>query len=366
LTRIALIIPTLDQSGAERQLAILAAALSQSEFQPKVFALNRGGHYETLLKAAGVPVEILGKSFRFDPTAALRLRQSLRIFQPHIAQSFLFSANTLVRLPGVVPPACRIIISERCVDSWKSRWQLTIDRWLVQRADALVGNSASVLEFYRKLGFPPEKTHLIPNAAPAPGAPLSRATARKMLQLPEDGPVIGFVGRLAPQKRLRDLVWAFQLLHQVRPDARLVLIGDGPARTTLESLTDTFDSRPKITFAGHRTDAAALLPALDAFVLPSEFEGMSNSLMEAMQQGLPCVVSNIPANTELIRHMENGLTFPLGDSPALAKALLKLFSTPALSLQIGRAAAATIATEYSPERVLAAWCQLYRSLTASN
>lgn len=347
-------------------MAILAAALPQCGFQPKVFALNRGGHYETLLNAAGVPFEILGKSFRFDPVTAIRLRHSLRAFQPQIAQSFLFSANTLIRLPGVTPPGCRIIVSERCVDSWKSRWQQAIDRLLAQRADALVGNSASVVEFYRNLGFPPEKTHLIPNAAPPVGDRLSRITARHLLKLPEDAPVIGFVGRLAPQKRLRDLVWAFQLLHQVRPDARLVLIGNGPARTSLETLTDTFDCRPKILFAGHRCDATALLPALDAFVLPSEFEGMSNSLMEAMQQNLPCVVSNIPANTALIRHMENGLTFPLGDSPALAKALLKLLDNPSLSSQLGQSAAATIASEYSPERILAAWCQLYRNLTAPN
>ena len=366
MNRIALIVPTLDQSGAERQLAILAAGLLKTDFQPKVFAINRGGHYEALLKAAGVPVEILGKSFRFDPSSALRLRRSLHKFQPRIAQSFLFSANTLVRLPGVAPPECRIVVSERCVDSWKSSWQLKIDRCLAHRADALVGNSASVLDFYRTLGFPSERLHLIPNAAPSPGPLPSRTKARELLKLPQNAPVIGFVGRLAPQKRLRDLVWAFQLLHQVRSDARLVLIGDGPARAALQSLTDTFDSRPKIIFAGHRTDAASLLPALDAFVLPSEFEGMSNSLMEAMQQSLPCVVSNIPANAELIRHMENGLTFPVGDSPALAKALLKVLDNPALAAQLGQAAAATIASDYTPERILATWCRLYQDLTTSH
>jgi glycosyltransferase involved in cell wall biosynthesis len=362
LIRIAFVIPTLDQSGAERQLAILAAGLPAHEFQSRVFALNRGGYYEGLLREAGVPFEIAGKSFRFDLRTAARLRRGLRNFQPHIIQSFLFSANTLVRLPGLAPPDTRIVISERCVDSWKSRWQLTIDRWLATRADALVGNSSSVVDFYRKLGVPPERLHTIPNVAPAPGPRLSRAAARAQLGLPADARVIGFIGRLAPQKRLRDLVWAFQLLQQVRSDTLLVLIGDGPARESLESLASGFDSRPKITFAGHRTDATTLLPAFDAFVLPSEFEGMSNSLMEAMQQGLPCVVSDIPANRELIRHNENGLSYPLGNSPALAKTLLKLLGDPELSKQLGQSATATITTNYSQERILALWCQLYRDL----
>ncbi|MEY3172559.1 MAG: 2-deoxystreptamine glucosyltransferase, partial [Planctomycetota bacterium] len=179
-------------------------------------------------------------------------------------------------------------------------------------------------------------------------------------------PVIGFVGRLAPQKRLRDLIWAFQLLQQVRSDAHLVLIGDGPSRTSLEALASTFDSRPRMTFAGHRSDAAQLLSAFDTFVLPSEFEGMSNSLMEAMQTALPCVVSSIPANLELIRPTENGLSFPPGNCPALAKTLLRVLNDSALRQQLGAAAQKTITEHYAPERITKAWCNLYRELAVSS
>ena len=363
--RIAFVIPTLDQSGAERQLALLAAGLPATEFRICVFALNRGGHYQQLLENAGIATSLVGKQFRFDFRTALRLRRGLREFQPHIVQSFLFSANTLVRLPGIAPEGSRLIISERCVDAWKSRWQLALDRRLARRADALVGNSCSVADFYQQLGVPAAKLHSIPNVAPPLSGTLSRTVARDVLGLPQNVPVIGFVGRLAPQKRLRDLVWAFQLLQQVRGDARLVLIGDGPSRPALESLADTFDSRPRIHFAGHRPDAPHLLKAFDVFVLPSEFEGMSNSLMEAMQTSLPCVVSDIPANLELVRPGENGLTFPPGNCPVLAKTLLRLLSDQPLQERLGTAASASITRDYSPENITAAWISLYRSLLAS-
>ena len=365
MIRLAFVIPTLDQSGAERQLALLATTLPRTDYTIRVFALNRGGHYQQFLENAGIPTAVLGKQFRFDIRTALRLRQSLHAFQPHIVQSFLFSANTLVRLPGIVPRSAKVIVSERCVDSWKSPWQLAVDRRLAHRCDALVGNSRSVTDFYSQLGVPSERLHNIPNVAPPLSVPLSRSAAREALGLPQGDPVIGFVGRLAPQKRLRDLVWAFQLLQQVRGDARLVIVGDGPSRTALESLADTFDSRPRISFAGHRTDAARLLTAFDAFVLPSEFEGMSNSLMEAMQNSLPCVVSDISANLELIRHAENGLSFPLGNCPSLAKTLLRLVGNQDLSRQLGTAAQETMARDYAPDNIAARWCQPHRQLTVS-
>ncbi|MFM7055892.1 MAG: glycosyltransferase [Planctomycetota bacterium] len=362
MIRLAFVIPTLDQSGAERQLTLLATSLPPAEYTIRVFALNRGGHYQQPLENAGIPTTVLGKHFRFDVRTALRLRSQLRSFQPHIVQSFLFSANTLVRLPGIVPPGTKVIVSERCVDSWKTPWQLFVDRRLARRASALVGNSHSVTDFYRNLGVPADTLHCIPNVAPPPATPLDRTAARETLGLPPDAPVIGFVGRLAPQKRLRDLVWAFQLLQQVQSHAHLVIIGDGPAAAALKSLAQTFDSRPRITFTGHRSDAAALLSAFDVFVLPSEFEGMSNSLMEAMQHSLPCVVSDIPANLELIRPDENGLSFPLGNAPALAKTLLRLLNDPPLRRQLGTAAQHRISTDCSPAVIQTAWCRLYSQL----
>ncbi len=360
MTRIAFVIPTLDQSGAERQLTLLATGLPRDEFQVKVIVLNRGGPFADELRAAGIECEVLGKRFRCDPLTYMRLRASLKAFQPDIVQSFLFAANSYVRLPGIVPSGCKVIVSERCVDSWKSGWQLWLDRKLIGRTSAMTANSASVADFYVSIGIPRVRITVIPNAMPLVPTELSRERALKLLGLETHHRVVGFVGRLAAQKRLTDVLWAFQLLHQLVDNVRLVLIGDGPERDTLAEIAQGFGCRDKIVFAGHRSDAYSLMSAFEAFVLASEFEGMSNSLMEAMSLSIACVVSDIAANRELITHEQSGLIFPLGKSPDLTKALTRVLQDEPLSKRLGRAAKQRIADNHSVVQMVGRHRELYR------
>ena len=362
MIRISYIIPTLDQSGAERQLTMLASALPKDEYEVQVIALNRGGPYADQLLASGIKVEVLGKRFRFDPLTYLRLRTALHRFQPQIIQAFLFAANSYVRMPGMAPAGSRVIVSERCVDSWKSGWQLGLDRRLVARTDAMTANSESVAAFYEQIGMPREKTSVIPNAMPLQTPEYTREKAREILGLSPAHKVLGFVGRLAPQKRLKDVIWAFQLLQQVVDNVRLVLIGAGPERDELADLANNFGCRNMIIFAEHRADAFSLMKAFDSFVLASEFEGMSNSLMEAMSLGIPCVVSDIPSNLELVTNEQTGLTFPLGKGPELTKVLIRLLQDSDLAKQLGEAGQRLIADRHSVEAMVQHHQQLYKRL----
>ncbi|MFO0427096.1 MAG: glycosyltransferase [Planctomyces sp.] len=368
MIRIAFVIPTLDQSGAERQLTLLAQSLPRDLYQTHVFALNRGGYFADELRSAGIPVTILGKRFRFDPLTWYRLRKELSRFHPDIVQSYLFSANSYVRLPGICPKGCRIVVSERCVDSWKSSWQLKLDRWLVSRTDAMTANSNSVAEFYQAVGVPGNLLHVIPNSIPAPSSdvPRDRTSIQKEFGLDEDCRLIGYVGRLARQKRLEDLIWAFQLLRQVVNGSRLILIGDGPERDALADVAIKLDCRNLITFTGHRDDADRLMEGLDVFCLASEFEGMSNSLMEAMAMGIPCVASNIPSNRELIRSEENGLLFEPGNAPDLMKQLRRVLDDPDLAIRLGEAGHQQIVGNHSVDRMVSEHCRLYESLLLQN
>lgn len=364
MIRLAFVIPTLDQSGAERQLALLAAGLPRDRFDVRVFALNRGGCYADQLREDGIPVEILGKRFRFDPLTYVRLRAGLRRFQPAIVQSFLFAANSYVRLPGICPRNSRVIISERCVDTWKSGWQLKLDRLLIPRAAAVTANSESVAAFYESVGVPRPMMAVIPNGVPRAEAVRDRSYLRRELGLADDDRIVGFVGRLAGQKRLEDLTWAFQLLHQVVDRAKLVLIGEGPERDALAELAVNLGCRDKIIFAGHRRDAYKLMQGLDAFCLPSAFEGASNSLMEAMSLGLPVVVSDIAPNRELVHHEQNGLVFRLGDAPQITRSLKRLLEQPELANVLGSAAQQFVIEHHSVQRMIENHLRLYTQLQA--
>ena len=363
--RITFVIPTLDQSGAERQLTLLATHLPADEFDVDVVALNRGGFFAELLRDNEIPVTVLHKRFRFDPFTWLHLRRHLARRRPHIVQSWLFAANTYVRAPGVCPNDSRIVVAERCVDSWKRGWQLALDKRLRGNMRLMSANSESVAEFYRDVvGIPNDRLRVIPNGIPQ--EPHNESGLREELGLSPDAKLIGFAGRLAPQKRLEDLIWGFHLLQQVVENTYLVIIGDGPERDSLGEFSRSALSRKKVFFCGHRADAAALISQLDLFCLCSSFEGMSNSLMEAMAAAVPCVVSDISSNRELITHDKTGWLFPVGDSVALCRQATRLLQNPETARGPALAAQQTIVQDHSVESMVQRHIDMYREITSSS
>lgn len=364
MLRIELLIPTLVRSGAEKQLTLLACGLPKDQFDIRVTCLTSGGAYEDDLRRAGIPVTILGKRFQFDPLSWWRLRKHLKARNPDILHTWLFAANSYGRL-ALPQGHIKVIVSERCVDSWKS-WQLWFDRQLVERTDLLVGNSQAVVDFYRPLGYPDSKLCVIPNGVEIPPLPAqSRAEFLAELNLPPDARIAMFVGRLAPQKRVPDLLWAMQLLRQADSRSYLVIVGDGPLRTSLEDHAREVEVNTHVRFAGHRADAASLLHYADAVWLASEFEGMSNSLMEAMACGRPIVASAISPNQELIRHGEHGYLVNLGDSAGYSQYTFKLWNEPETARSLGESARSRIENELSVERMVQSYADLYQRVAGN-
>jgi len=358
------LIPTLDRSGAEKQLTLLATHLPRSEFAVHVAALTRLGPYATELEAAGIPVTVLNKRFKFDPIAYSRLRSLLKDQQPDILHTWLFAASAYGRLAAGRRPQFPIIVSERCVDSWKAGWQIRLDRKLVSRTKRLVGNSRSVAEFYGDLGVPAEKLAVVHNGIDLPAYPAdARESVRRELGIAPQTHVCGFIGRLASQKRVMDLIWAFELIRVMHGDVAFVVVGDGPERGKLEYFVRSLEISPRVKFLGHRDDATRLLPALDVFWLASDFEGLSNSIMEAMAAGLPVVASDIPPNRELVIDGETGYLAPVGDRVAFAQLAERILLNPALAEQLGSAGRQRIAARFSVEKMVDGYARLYREVT---
>lgn len=143
-------------------------------------------------------------------------------------------------------------------------------------------------------------------------APVDRPALRRALGLPVDAKVIGNVGRLEAQKNHELLLEV--LAHA--PELHAVIVGDGALRASLRSMARRLGVEPRVVWAGARTDVEKILPALDAFVFPSRFEGLGLAALEAQACGLPCIVSEaVPAEVaivpELVRHLpvEAGAAF---------------------------------------------------------
>jgi glycosyltransferase involved in cell wall biosynthesis len=361
--KVILLIPTLDHSGAEKQFALLSSRLPRDEFQVHAVALTRGGPYESMIRQAGVPLTVLNKRLKFDPVALWRLKRLIDAERPQVLHSWIFAANSYGRMVAGRRPWPRVVVSERCVDTWKSPWQLWLDRRQIGRTTRLVGNSQSVAHFYRTLGVPTEKVVVIPNGVELPDqSTTDRDAALASFDIPAGSRVMGFAGRLAPQKRVHDLVWAMQLLKQLTDRVYLMLIGDGPERGRLLDLARHMSCDHLVRFAGHRDDADRLIGMLDVFWLASDFEGMSNSVMEAMAAGVPVVASDIPANRELVVDGQTGFLVKVGDSVGFAQFTDRILGDPALARRLGDAGRERMRTEFSVDKMVARHADLYREI----
>jgi glycosyltransferase involved in cell wall biosynthesis len=323
--------------------------------------LTRGGPYEEVLRNQDIPVTVLNKRWKFDFRTYAQLKQLVADFQPDIVHTWLFAANTVGRLVAGAAGQPKVIVSERCVDSWKGGWQRWIDRRLVSRTSCLVGNSQSVAEYYRELGFPPERTRVIPNAIEPPAIhEMDRKAFLQEFNLPESAHIVSYVGRLAKQKRIKDLIWTIELLQQLDANTHFLILGDGPEKESLQQFARQIHCDSRIHFLGHRNDVSQLMPYFDAFWLASDFEGMSNSLMEAMANGVPAVVSDIPANRELVIDGETGFLVSVGDTAGFAQFTDRIFADKQLASHLGKASRNRMSEEFNIDKMVDSYAELYR------
>ncbi len=360
------IIPTLDQGGAEKQMALLATHLDPQQFETHVILLTRSGPLEQSLRDAGVGVHLIGKRSKLDPTALWRLTMLLRRLAPDLVHTWLFAANSYGRWAARRTGVPAIVAGERCVDPWKSWWHYSIDRYLLKHTNRIVTNTVAVVDFYAAHRICRDSFTIIPNAVlPSRAARITREQLFERLNIPPRGRVVAAVGRLWKQKGYRDLIWAGELLRVAYRDVYLLIIGDGPERQALQAFRDRSGSQDAVRFVGHRSDAAQLMTAVDVLWNGSLYEGQSNTILEAMSLGIPTVASDIPGNRDLIISGETGYLYPLTDPGSLVRSTHALLQNDSQRLAMGERARQRAEQLFSLSNMVSAHEQLYRQLIAA-
>jgi glycosyltransferase involved in cell wall biosynthesis len=172
---------------------------------------------------------------------------------------------------------------------------------------------------------------------------------RAQLGLPPGALTLLTVGRLAPQKAQRDLVAAMPRVLQALPQAQLLVAGRGPLLDALKAQAQSLGVAHAVHLLGAREDVQVLYQLADLFVFPSLYEGLSVALLEALANGLPAVVSDIPQNREIADGLSAVRFTPVGDVEAIARGIIELCGTRESATQAARLASANVQARFSPD-----------------
>jgi glycosyltransferase involved in cell wall biosynthesis len=243
--------------------------------------------------------------------------------------------------------------------SWKYR--LVLARWV----DTVVVNAGSMRGAFLALpGWTPERVVTIHNGVRPPLRLREPGAVREELGIGPVARVVGAVARLAAQKRLDRLLRAVATLPD---DVHCVLAGEGDLRESLEALAGELRIAGRVHFLGQREDVGDVLDALDLYVVTSEREGMSNSMLEALAAGLPVVSTRVSGAEEALRPFADGSApgVVIGfDEDELATTLAELLGD-AVRLAEMRAVALRRAEEFDFDRMLDAWERVLAPSTAT-
>jgi glycosyltransferase involved in cell wall biosynthesis len=311
--------------GAERQLTYLCGGLAERGWEVHVVLLREGPN-SRLLRESGAVVHQISIWSHYDPVNILRICRLIRNINPGLVQTWLPMMDTI----GAA--ACRItrnphIISERSSSQahrgkLRERLRLFVASW----ASAVVSNSSGGDEYWRGRNNGCLRRFVIPNAlplqaieraVPVPAAELGGRPGQKILL---------YVGRFDKEKDLESLVRA---LGRVARNHKVVafLCGDGPMRPAVERMIHKEGLSGRVFLPGYVLDPWSWMKRADVFVSVSLFEGMPNTVIEAMACGCPVVVSDIPQHREILGEDEATFVLP-GDSDSIASGITRFLGDP--------------------------------------
>jgi glycosyltransferase involved in cell wall biosynthesis len=209
----------------------------------------------------------------------------------------------------------------------------------------------------------PKRVTVAHNAVPVPMLVPDRGARLRRELLGDTGRhLVLTVARLDAQKGLDTLLRA---ATRVR-GATFVIAGEGRERAHLEATIRSLSLEGRVVLLGHRSDVAELLAACDMFVLPSEYEGLPVSVLEAMAAEKPVIVTDVGGSNEVVRHEEQGLLVPVGDDAALAAAIERVTSDPGLARRLARSGRERVSGDFSAEALIGRLRDIYSELVETS
>ncbi len=336
---------TENTGGLTRFAEALAYALDKDQFKVSIVALwkrhtiGEATRISRLKDAGFSPITLAD----FDAAHPYRaFRNAFRVLPKTIAQltpdlihchsEFGEIALVFLKLLGKLPcPALRTAHNFE----WKKR---PLRRLLLSRFAYLwtytaeYGVSSEIVKLLNKRwGATPAK--YIPNAVDLTRFAAASADNARLAHwnIPKNAPLIISIGRLAPQKGFQDLIAAAELVLQTQPDVYFLILGEGPARPTLQAQIDAANLQSHVILAGTQTQIETLLPCATLYVSSSHWEGLPTVVLESMAAGVPVIATDIPGSNTLVQHNKTGWLVPVQAPAALARQISDSLTAPNLA-----------------------------------
>ncbi len=371
--RVLHVVDSLCRGGAE---SMLAAILHELAGRPQVSSVVRAGRIEEAdpqltasIARDAEQLAFLRSEHVYDPRFAAGLVRAIRRHSIDVVHSHLVvaSVNARVAARTLGRPHLTSIHTLPGSTLTDTRAWLLADRLTAPLSQLFVAPSAPVAEACaRHYRLDRERFRVIPNApAAAPVAGVDRAAVRAELFGPDScRALVLCVARLVPGKGIDDLIDAASALGEVVGGLGFAVAGSGPEEARLREAITRRGLEDRVRLLGQRDDVARLLAAADVFCLPSHHEAAPISLLEAMSAGCPCVATAVGAIPEMLEAGRCGLLTAPGDPAAIAAALERVLTDPALARSLAERSLDAVRRHYRIDVVTDRYVDLYRELAA--
>lgn len=361
------VVLTLDAGGTER-LVVEICRLLQTRFAMSVCTLDQPGAWAGGLQQSGVDVVALLRRPGFQPTLGYQIARLARAKGASIIHCHHYSPFVYGRIATLLNPGLRLVFTEhgRLSDGPPSAKRRLVNPVLGRLPGSLIAVSHALRQSMIEEGFPSARLGVVHNGidAGAPPSASARRCARAKLGFTDGTLVVGTIARLNPVKDLGTLISGFAAVRAIRPDAALVIVGDGEERSRLDETARALGVSGTVHLLGHRDDARDLLPAFDIFANSSTSEGISLTILEAMAAGLPVVATRVGGTPEVVDDQVDGLLVPSRDPRAIGDAICALAVDPVRRHSLGAAGRLAVSERFTIDRMVEHYAQLYLRLAS--
>jgi len=358
------LVTNLDRGGAETQLVRIALSLKRRGWKVGIITMLPSSEFLDEIREAGIPlVECITPRNRLPWRMIPKMTRQLRQWRPPVLVTFNFPADVMGRTCGWLARVPKII------GTLRTAYVKTFGRELIYRfteplvALTVSNSKAAVTYMLTRRILTPGKTLVIPNGMKASDfpAPVSSEAVRTELAIPPDAFLWLAVGNLRPAKDYPTLLDAAALCAAGSPNFRLCIVGGGETLEAMGSEVEARGLKDRVQFLGSRTDVPRLLRACDAFVLSSAWEGMPNTVMEAMASALPVVATDVGGVCELIEHGTSGFIVPPRNPAALAEQMSSVMNLdPDARREMGASGRECMVARFDIERVVDQWVEVFQ------